>query len=60
MAAGNFGDCKPLRKGLFELRVDWAPGYRIYYTMIGKCVSCFYVAETKANNQPTSSGRWNI
>ena len=36
LAFGNFGDCKPLRGGLFELRIDWGPGYRIYYAMPGK------------------------
>jgi putative addiction module killer protein len=39
LAAGNFGDCKPLRQGLSELRINWGPGYRVYYAMIGKeCV----------------------
>jgi putative addiction module killer protein len=39
LAAGNFGDCKSLREGVRELRVDWGPGYRVYYAMIGKaCV----------------------
>jgi putative addiction module killer protein len=39
LAAGNFGDCKSLRQGLYELRVDWGPGYRAYYAMIGReCV----------------------
>ena len=36
LAAGNFGDCKPLRQGLSELRIDWGPGYRVYYAMIGR------------------------
>jgi len=36
LAAGNFGDCKSLRNGLFELRIDWGPGYRVYYAMIAK------------------------
>ncbi|OLD84247.1 MAG: addiction module protein [Chloroflexi bacterium 13_1_20CM_54_36] len=38
LAAGNFGDCKSLRQGLFELRIDWGPGYRVYYGMIGRGV----------------------
>jgi putative addiction module killer protein len=39
LAAGNFGDCKPLRQGLCELRIDWGPGYRVYYAMLGRgCV----------------------
>lgn len=36
VAAGNFGDCKPLRDGVCELRIDWGPGYRVYYAMPGK------------------------
>ena len=36
LAAGNFGDCKPLRQGLCELRIDWGPGYRVYYAMLGR------------------------
>ena len=36
LAAGNFGDCKPLRQVLCELRIDWGPGYRVYYAMLGK------------------------
>jgi putative addiction module killer protein len=35
LAAGNFGNCKTLHQGLFELRIDWRPGYRVYYTMVG-------------------------
>ena len=42
LAAGNFGDCKSLRQGLFELRIDWGPSYRVYYAMIGReCVLLF-------------------
>ncbi len=33
---GNFGDCKALGNGLHELRVDWGPGYRVYFARIGR------------------------
>ncbi len=36
LAAGNFGDCRPLRLGVSELRIDWGPGYRVYYAMLGR------------------------
>jgi putative addiction module killer protein len=39
LAAGNFGDCKQVRQGVRELRIDWGPGYRVYYAMLGRvCV----------------------
>ena len=28
---GHFGDHKPLGEGLFEMRYDFAHGYRVYY-----------------------------
>lgn len=36
MAAGNFGDCKPIDQGVWELRIDWGPGYRVYYAQAGE------------------------
>lgn len=36
LALGNFGDHKVCRDGVWELRVDFGPGYRIYYSRSGK------------------------
>ncbi len=33
--AGNFGDCKPVRDGVQELRIDLGPGYRVYLSRQG-------------------------
>jgi len=31
MEHGNLGDYKALKEGIFELRLDFGPGYRIYF-----------------------------
>ena len=33
---GNFGDHKPCRDGISEMRVDVGPGYRVYYFQHGQ------------------------
>lgn len=33
---GNFGDHKFCRDGVWELRVDVGPGYRVYYAVAGR------------------------
>lgn len=35
VASGSFGDARPVGEGVLELRIDWGPGYRVYFARIG-------------------------
>lgn len=36
LGRGNFGNCRFCRDGVWELKIDHGPGYRVYYARIGK------------------------
>lgn len=38
LSAGNPGDVKPVGGGVSELRIDYGPGYRVYYKKHGRHV----------------------
>jgi len=38
LEVGNFGDAKFLRDGVHEMRIDWGPGYRVYFGRDGRTV----------------------
>ncbi|MDN7176940.1 type II toxin-antitoxin system RelE/ParE family toxin [Caballeronia sp. SEWSISQ10-4 2] len=35
---GNFGDSKPVQDGVLEMRIDFGPGYRVYYAREARVV----------------------
>ena len=35
---GNFGDCRLLGGGIHELRMDFGPGYRVYFGRLGPTI----------------------
>lgn len=47
---GNFGDCKPVGDKIFELRIHFGPGYRVYFGKI-KDVIILLLAGGKKSSQ---------
>ena len=38
LAMGNPGDVKPVGEGVSELRIDYGPGYRVYFKRCGRAL----------------------
>jgi putative addiction module killer protein len=47
LESGNFGAAKALREGVFELRIDFGPGYRVYYGREGRTIIILLGGGTK-------------
>ena len=48
---GNYGDCKPVKggAGIWELRIFYGPGYRVYFGRIGKELVLFLLGGDKGS-----------
>jgi putative addiction module killer protein len=38
MKTGNFGNSRPVGGGVLELKIDFGPGYRVYYVRDGRAI----------------------
>jgi putative addiction module killer protein len=58
---GNFGDCKSVGNGVEELRIDFGPGYRVYYGREGSfavILLCGGDKRTQARDIATAGKYW--
>ena len=46
---GNFGDCRPVGDGVFELRFHFGPGYRIYFGEVDNTIVLLLCAGDKSS-----------
>jgi putative addiction module killer protein len=47
VALGNLGDTKAVGGGVSELRIDYGPGYRVYYTRQGDTIVVLLIGGDK-------------
>ncbi|WP_018916180.1 type II toxin-antitoxin system RelE/ParE family toxin [Vreelandella zhanjiangensis] len=51
LAAGNAGDTKTVGDGVWELRITYGPGYRVYYAKVGARLVMLLIGGTKQRQQ---------
>jgi putative addiction module killer protein len=51
LALGNPGDVKPIGSGVSEMRIDYGPGYRVYFTQRGPIMAVVLCCGTKRTQQ---------
>jgi len=51
VAVGNFGDVEPVGEGVMELRIDWGPGYRVYFARVGQVIVLLLCGGDKRTQQ---------
>lgn len=51
MAQGNLGDSKSVGAGVVERRIDWGPGYRVYFGQEGEKLIILLGGGTKKRQQ---------
>ncbi len=51
LSLGNFGDCKSLGQGIFELRIHFGPGYRIYFGLLDSEIVLLLLGGTKSSQR---------
>ena len=59
---GNFSNVKPVGEGVLEYRIDWGPGYRVYFGRDGEVLVILLTGGTKKRQQrdiDTAKALWS-
>ena len=48
---GNLGDHQSVGEGVFELRIDYGPGYRVYFGQAGRTIVLLLCGGDKSRQQ---------
>ena len=61
LSLGNPGDVKPVAvgEGVSELRINYGPGYRVYFVQRGQTLVVLLAGGDKHNQDQESRRRWN-
>ena len=51
LAEGGLGDVRSVGSGVLELRIDWGPGYRLYFSRLGERIVLLLCAGDKRTQQ---------
>jgi putative addiction module killer protein len=51
LSLGNPGDSRSVGMGVFEMKIDWGPGWRIYYKEYGDEIVFLLLGGTKSTQQ---------
>ena len=51
LSLGNAGDAKPVGGGVCELRIDYGPGYRLYFVRRGEALVLLLTGGDKSRQQ---------
>ena len=51
ISLGNLGDYRSVGEGVWELRIDYGPGYRLYFGQIGSTVVILLCGGDKSTQQ---------
>jgi putative addiction module killer protein len=60
LAIGNPGDVKPVGDGVSEMRIDYGPGYRVYFVQRGKTLVVLLAGGDKGTQERDIAAARNL